>query len=470
MGSTMAWWVAALDPRIAVCVDLCCLTDFDALVESRGLEEHGLYYYVPGLRTRFSTAEINALIAPRPHLSLAGIYDRLTPPAGLDRIDAALREVYAAAGAPSAWRLSRYATGHVETVAMRAEVVEFLQGTAVVPRRKGELVGRHPWVAEADGGLRWAVQLIVPEEPGALRAFVEIGVEIERLGFDACLVFDHPAFHVDPWIALTALAMRTERIRLGSAVNCVRYRHPAHLARLAADLDNLSDGRVVLGVGAGNDEPEFAAFGMAFPPARERLAAMEEAVRIVHGAWGEKPFSFGGAHFTTEAIRIQPPPLQRPRPPIMIGGGGTQVTLQQVARFADACNLREDQLPREPSVTDSERAADVRRKFDALARHCAELGRPENEILRTHMTLYLMLAPTEAEAAAKLARLDPERSTHPRTRRAGNQFVLAATPERAISYYRALAAAGVQYFVVQLDASDRETIDLLAREVVPALG
>ena len=127
MGSTMAWWVAALDPRVAVCIDLCCLTDFDALIEARGLERHGVYYFVPGLRTRFSTAEINALIAPRPHLSLAGIYDRLTPPAGLDRIDAALREIYAAAGAPDAWHLSRYATGHMETAAMRAEVVKFLQ-------------------------------------------------------------------------------------------------------------------------------------------------------------------------------------------------------------------------------------------------------------------------------------------------------------------------------------------------------
>lgn len=331
-------------------------------------------------------------------------------------------------------------------------------------------MGRHPWVAEADGGPRWAVQLIVPEEDGALRAFVETGVEVERLGFDACFVFDHPAFHVDPWIALTALAMRTERVRLGSAVNCVRYRHPAHLARLAADLDNLSDGRVVLGVGAGNDAPEFAAFGMAFPAARERLAATEEAVRVVRGAWGDAPFSFAGDHFGAEAVRILPPPRQRPRPPIMIGGGGTKVTLRHVARYADACNVREDLLPRDPGVTNAERAADVRGKFDALQRHCAELGRPEEEVLRTHMTLYLMLAPTEAEAAAKLAALDPARSTHPRTRRAGDRFVLAATPERAAGYYRALATAGAQYFVVQLDARDRETIELLAREVVPAVG
>jgi dienelactone hydrolase len=127
MGSTMAWWVAALDPRVTVCIDLCCLSDFDALIATRALEAHGLYYYVPGLRKHFTTAQINALIAPHPHLSLAGIYDALTPPAGLDRIDRELREVYAAADAPEAWRLSRHATGHMETAAMRAEIIAFLQ-------------------------------------------------------------------------------------------------------------------------------------------------------------------------------------------------------------------------------------------------------------------------------------------------------------------------------------------------------
>ena len=94
MGSTMAWWSAALDTRIKVCIDVCCLTDFHALIDARGLDAHGIYYYVPSLLKYFTTAQINALIAPRPHLSLAGIYDRLTPPAGLDRIDAELKHIY----------------------------------------------------------------------------------------------------------------------------------------------------------------------------------------------------------------------------------------------------------------------------------------------------------------------------------------------------------------------------------------
>jgi len=127
MGSTMAWWVAALDERIKVCVDICCLTEYRALIEEGGLDLHSVYYYVPGLLKHFTTAGINALIAPRAHLSLAGERDGLTPPAGLDRIDAELKKVYEQAAAPDAWKLLRYDVGHEETPEGRAEIVKFLQ-------------------------------------------------------------------------------------------------------------------------------------------------------------------------------------------------------------------------------------------------------------------------------------------------------------------------------------------------------
>jgi dienelactone hydrolase len=128
MGSTMAWWVAALDERVRVCVDICCLTDFDALMRNGNLKGHGVYYYVPGLLKHFSAAQINALIVPRPHLSLAGNLDSLTPPEGLDRIDRELRDVYAKAGHPERWKLFRQDVAHVETPQMRAEALEFLRG------------------------------------------------------------------------------------------------------------------------------------------------------------------------------------------------------------------------------------------------------------------------------------------------------------------------------------------------------
>ena len=127
MGSTMGWWVAALDERIKVCVDICCLTDFQALIEINNLKAHGIYYYVPSLLKHFTTAQINALIAPRAHLSLAGNLDDLTPPAGLDRIDAELKKVYAEAGVPEQWKLLRWDVGHMETAEMREEIVAFFR-------------------------------------------------------------------------------------------------------------------------------------------------------------------------------------------------------------------------------------------------------------------------------------------------------------------------------------------------------
>jgi hypothetical protein len=127
MGSTMAWWLAALDERIKVTVDICCLTDFHTLLARKGLGGHGIYYYVPGLLKHFSTAGINALIAPRAHLGLAGLRDSLTPPEGLDIIDRELKQVYAGLGHPERWKLLRYDVGHQETPEGREEILAFLK-------------------------------------------------------------------------------------------------------------------------------------------------------------------------------------------------------------------------------------------------------------------------------------------------------------------------------------------------------
>ncbi len=135
MGSSLSQWTAALHPGVAACAEICCLTEYEALIEAGGLGEHGVYYFVPGLLKHFTAAEINALIAPRPHLSLAGNLDPLTPVAGLDRMDAELRRVYAALGRPEAWRLARYDGGHQETAAMRAAVGKFLLETLTARNR-----------------------------------------------------------------------------------------------------------------------------------------------------------------------------------------------------------------------------------------------------------------------------------------------------------------------------------------------
>jgi hypothetical protein len=123
----MSWWLAALDERVKVCVDICCLTDFAALIESHGLDEHGLYYYVPDLLSHFTTSEINGLICPRPHLAVAGTLDPLTPAQGMAAIDSKLKQVYADANASEKWRLFTQPVEHLETPEMRREVMAWLQ-------------------------------------------------------------------------------------------------------------------------------------------------------------------------------------------------------------------------------------------------------------------------------------------------------------------------------------------------------
>lgn len=127
MGSTMSWWLAALDERIRVCIDICCLTDYQSLLEEKGLNLHGIYYYVPDLLNHFTTSQINGLISPRPHLGVAGKLDPLTPLKGLEKIDKELKEIYRQDGASDAWLLKIYDTGHLETPEMRKDIMEFFR-------------------------------------------------------------------------------------------------------------------------------------------------------------------------------------------------------------------------------------------------------------------------------------------------------------------------------------------------------
>lgn len=126
MGATKAWWLAALDPRVRVCMDVCCLTDYDELIKTRGLKEHGIYYYVPSLLKHFGTRQINELSVPRPHLSLNGRKDPLTPPAGVDRIRDGLLPLYGKYGREEDCRIELFDCGHEELPQMRALILEWM--------------------------------------------------------------------------------------------------------------------------------------------------------------------------------------------------------------------------------------------------------------------------------------------------------------------------------------------------------
>ena len=332
------------------------------------------------------------------------------------------------------------------------------EGTAAVMGSTGEWAVS-PWVAAQAGGIGWGLQAFAaPDDPRPGASVLAAGQWAERLGFDAFFIGDHPAYATECWIHLAYLAAITERIHLGSVVNCVLYRHPVMLARLAADLDHLSDGRLILGLGIGWNATEFAQLGQPFPPVAERQLALEETVAILRGVWGDAPFTFAGRVFSTTDERVFPPPKQQPAPPLIIAGAGEQVTLRQVARFADACNFGAG-----TQVGGVRTVDDVRHKLEVLRSHCRELGRPYEQILKTHFTGWLILAEDDAAVAAKVARYYP--NGIPDQLRPSR---IVGTPEVAIAYYQALVDAGIEYFVVQtLDASDQETIELLAKRVVP---
>jgi alkanesulfonate monooxygenase SsuD/methylene tetrahydromethanopterin reductase-like flavin-dependent oxidoreductase (luciferase family) len=325
-------------------------------------------------------------------------------------------------------------------------------------------VARHPWVAEADNGLRWGVQLVLGD--AGLGRLLDAGRQVEALGFDGCYIFDHPAIQADPWTCLSALAGVTERVRLGSVVNCVRYRHPTMLARLATDLDNISNGRLMLGLGIGWLVPEFAALGLSYDSASDRFAALEEALEIIPGVWGPEKFAYDGTHYRVGPVRISPPPVQQPRPPLLIGGSGEKKSLRLVAQYADACNVN-DVAHTENGLERIGGPELIAHKFDVLRGYCEEFGRPYDEVLRTHFTLRLVLAPDERGVAEKVAAIGQSSSGSPATRRAQPNAFVTGTPEQVIPYYQSLADVGTQYFVLQIDAMDSETLELLAREVAP---
>jgi alkanesulfonate monooxygenase SsuD/methylene tetrahydromethanopterin reductase-like flavin-dependent oxidoreductase (luciferase family) len=327
-------------------------------------------------------------------------------------------------------------------------------GSETTPTPSAQAV--HPWVAAGARGARFGIAYGPRADWPNCRDFVQ---EVEGLGYDSYWTMDHPISGFDCWSSLAALAAVTTRLRIGPLVSCVYYRSPAQLARLAADVDQISGGRLVLGLGMGNHEREFAKLGIPFLDAPARLRAVEETVLAVRGLWDEAPFTHDGLLGRLSGANVRPRPAQRPRIPLLIAGGGEQVTLRQVARFADAANFSPHS-----KAGSAFNAGDVRRKLAALRRICDDVGRDYDAIARTQVVVPVVLAETRAALAAKLAAI-------PSHIRSGYESsMVAGTPDELVAYYRALADAGLDYFIAGIVGDDRETVRLLARRVAPALN
>lgn len=315
----------------------------------------------------------------------------------------------------------------------------------------------HPWVAEGARRVRFGVLGGAPFEWASLR---RVAHATEELGLDSYWVPDHPLQRMACWTVLAALAATTARIRLGTLVACPAYRNPVVLARQAADVDQISDGRFVLGLGAGDRDWEFAQMGLRFPPLGERSAVLEETLRVVPPLLAGATVEHAGAHLRVAGARLQIAAVQQPHIPVLVAGGGERVRLRQVAQYADACNVGGS-----GETGGARTVEDVRRKRAALDAHCADLGRAPDTVLRSHFTGSLVLGTTGAAARAKVA--DIPDAALARRRDAGEMVV--GTPEEATLYYHGLIEAGMRYFIVALRGDDTDTLRLLAEQVAPAL-
>ena len=285
---------------------------------------------------------------------------------------------------------------------------------------------------------------------------------IEDLGFDHLWVADlltpsdadwsDGPVH-ECWSLLSAVASFTDRIRIGPLVVSNTYRHPVVLAKIAATVDIMSEGRLTYGIGAGWSEEEHRSYGIPFQPIGERVARVEEAIQLTKLLWqSPDPVNFHGRYYTLENAPFNPKPVQKPHPPIMIAGGGEKLTLRAVARHADEMNVYGS--PEE-----------VAHKFDVLRKHCENEGRDFNEIKKT---VLVQLVPPEREKMwdeflAKIAAEEPELLHR------GQSQAMRGDVDDWKEWVQARAEVGVDQVIINLFAPYLyDSVERFAKEVIPA--
>src|SRR6266568_2979988 len=303
------------------------------------------------------------------------------------------------------------------------------------------------------------MRLVVFTEPQLGASYADqlrVAQHAEELGFDAFFRSDHYLTMgssdglpgpTDSWVTLGALAVQTTRIRLGTLVTAATFRYPGPLAVSVAQVDQMSGGRVELGLGAGWYEAEHRAYAIPFPPTGERFDRLEEQLAIVTGLWhtslGER-FTFSGRYYEVVDSPGLPKPVQRPGPPVIVGGKGPRRTPQLAARFADEFNIAFSTLD-EP-----------REMYERVARACAVAGRDTGPVLSAAQTVACVR--TEAEARKRAEAI-------------GREPLLFGSPAQVVDQIGRFAELGATRMFLQiLDLSDLDHLDVIASDVAPQLS
>jgi len=308
-----------------------------------------------------------------------------------------------------------------------------------------------------DRRVRFGIQ--TPQEGASYAALAEHWREAERLGYDTVWLDDHfygvvaPAHadQLESWVTLAALARETSRIRFGTLVGCNSYRNPALVAKMAASLDVISGGRLEFGLGAGWFQKEYEDYGYAFPAIKQRLAEFAEGLEICVRMWRDDRASLAGQHYRVDGAWNRPQPLQKPHPPIVIGGSGEKVLLKLVARYAQVWNMGGS-------------PAEFVHKMKILDQHCADVGRDPREIERSWFGPLLIDD-------------DPERLDRRLNKRAAaggvgaalDERMIAGMPEQVIARIREFTAIGVTHFIAMFGrVDDLRATRVFAEKVIPA--
>lgn len=281
----------------------------------------------------------------------------------------------------------------------------------------------------------------------------------DELGFHSIWFYDHilgmGAIDLDiyeAWTMMSALSQVTSEVRLGTLVLCNSFRQPSLLAKMGATLDVISNGRLEFAIGAGWFEPEYKAYGYPFPDTRTRIEQMRESARIIRSMWTEEKATFTGKHYKIVDAYCNPKPIQKPHPPIIIGGGGERYLLRAVAELADEWNC--------PATN----ALDFDRKIAALKKHCTDIGRGINDIRISQQTVCVIARDKkELEEKTLIAK-----------KRYGffgdiEKFGIIGIPDDCIRKIEANAIKGIKkYTVFFSDYMNPDTLRFFAKEVMPA--
>ncbi|MCY4578621.1 MAG: LLM class flavin-dependent oxidoreductase [Chloroflexi bacterium] len=280
----------------------------------------------------------------------------------------------------------------------------------------------------------------------------------DRLGDDGASLYDLLGIPtLECWTTLSALAAETERIRLIPMVLANLYRHPGTLAKMAATLDVISGGRLVLGIGAGGGEGDHKAYGLPYPSTRERVAMMGEAVEVIRLLWSGERVSFEGNYYRLDNALCDPAPVQRPGPPILIGGSGERHLLRAAAQYADITNMRAD-------MSIGEHGA----KRSVLDAHCAAVGREPSEIALSH-NAHVFIGEDKAAVERVMAEHAGRHGVSVEGFRASLGNAIVGTPAQCVEQLRRYVDYGIGWFFLLFpEPVSVGDLDLFAKEVLPA--